>query len=189
MFGDYRANRSDAEGSSFNVRRARLYFMGHLFNPDFKYLIQLSGETAENSQTPGSVRLLDLAFQSTHYPLFNVMFGQYKVFFNRSQINSTASMQFAERALVMDAFTASGLDRRDIGITLMNDEEVYPLNYYFGIFNGAGPSFNRFGDSSASSRRRGVREGRRGNLLFLRPQVVRLPSGISMRTCGSTSTS
>jgi hypothetical protein len=119
--------------------------MGHLFNPDFKYYIQLSGETAENSQTPGSVRLLDLAFSSTHYPLFNIQFGQYKVFFNRSQINSTASMQFAERALVMDAFTASGLDRRDIGITIMNDEEVYPVNYYVGIFNGAGPSFNRIG--------------------------------------------
>lgn len=145
VFGDYRANRSDAEAASFNVRRARLYFMGHLFNPDFKYYTQLSGETAENSQTPGSLRLLDFAFTSTHYPLVNLMFGQYKVFFNRAQINSTASLQFAERALVMDAFTASGLDRRDIGITIMNDEELYPVNYYFGVFNGAGPSFNRFG--------------------------------------------
>ena len=145
VFGDYRANRSDETASTFNVRRARLYFMGHLFNPDFKYYMQLAGETAENSQTPGSVRLLDLAFSSTHFPLFNLQFGQYKVYFNRSQINSTASMQFAERALVMDAFTASGLDRRDIGITIMNDEEVYPINYYFGIFNGAGPSFNRIG--------------------------------------------
>jgi hypothetical protein len=54
-------------------------------------------------------------------------------------------MQFPERALVMDAFTASGLDRRDIGLTLMNDEELYPVNYYLGIFNGAGPSFNRLG--------------------------------------------
>jgi hypothetical protein len=145
VFGDYRANRSDSEASTFNVRRARLYFMGHLFNPDFKYYIQFASETAENSQSPGAVRILDMAFTSTHYPLFNLQFGQYKVYFNRSQINSTASMQFAERALVMDAFTASGLDRRDIGITLMNDEEVYPVNYYFGIFNGAGPSFNRIG--------------------------------------------
>jgi hypothetical protein len=56
----------------------------------------------------------------------------------------------------MDAFTASGLDRRDIGLTIMNDEELYPVNYYFGIFNGAGPNFNRLGvfaseDPSASS--------------------------------------
>ena len=145
VFGDYRATRLDNSASSFNVRRARLYFMGHLFNPDFKYFMQIAGETAENAQTPSAVRLLDLAFTSTHLPLLNVQLGQYKVFFNRAQINSTASMQFAERALVMDSFTASGLDRRDIGITFMNDEEIYPVNYYFGIFNGAGPSFNRLG--------------------------------------------
>ena len=145
VFGDYRANRSEEQASSFNLRRARIYFMGHLFSPDFKYYIQLRGETAENSQSPGFIQLFDFNFTSTHFNWAHVMFGQYKVFFNRAQINSTASMQFAERALVQDAFTASGLDRRDIGITIMNDEEVYPVNYYFGIFNGAGPSFNRLG--------------------------------------------
>jgi hypothetical protein len=145
VFGDYRANRSIDEASTFNIRRARLMFMGHLFTPDLKYFVQLAGETAENAQNPGSVQLLDAAVHSSHLPLLNVMAGQYKVFFNRSEINNATSMQFAERALVMDAFTASGLNRRDIGITVMNDEEVYPINYYFGVFNGLGPGFNRFG--------------------------------------------
>jgi hypothetical protein len=136
VFGDYRVNRSDDYASQFNLRRARLLFLGHLFNPDFKYFLQIGFETAENSQTPGSANLLDYYFLSTHYPLFNVQAGQYKVFFNRAQINNTASMQFAERAPVMDAFTASGLNRRDIGITIMNDDEIYPVNYYLGVFNG-----------------------------------------------------
>jgi hypothetical protein len=145
VFGDYRANRSEDYGSQFNIRRARLLFLGHLINPDFKYFIQVGFETAENAQTPGSAYLLDYYFTSTHFPLFNVQAGQYKVFFNRAQINSTASMQFAERASVQDAFTASGLNRRDIGITIMNDDEIYPVNYYLGVFNGAGPLFNRYG--------------------------------------------
>jgi len=145
VFGDYRANRSNNDLSTFNLRRARLMFMGHLFTPDLKYFIQLGGETAENSQNPGSVQLLDAAVHSTHLPLFNVMAGQYKVFFNRSQINNATSMQFAERSGVQDAFTANGLNRRDIGITIMNDEEIYPVIYYFGIFNGTGPGFNRQG--------------------------------------------
>ncbi len=145
VFGDYRANRSEQETTSFNLRRLRLYAMGHLFNPDFKYFIQIRGETAENAQAPGSLQLLDWSFASSHVPWLNVQLGQYKVFFNRAQINSTASMQFAERALVMDAFTASGLDRRDIGLTVLNDEELYPVNYYVGLFNGNGPSFNRLG--------------------------------------------
>lgn len=151
VFGDYRANRSEGTSTQFNLRRARLYFMGHLFNPDFKYFIQMRAETAENAQSPGSLQLFDWNFTSTHLPWFNVQFGQYKVYFNRAQVNATSSMQFAERALVMDAFTASGLDRRDIGITVMNDEELYPINYYLGVFNGAGPNFNRLGSFVSES--------------------------------------
>ncbi|NOT96066.1 MAG: hypothetical protein HOP00_07135 [Nitrospira sp.] len=145
VFGDYRANRSDSNASQFNLRRVRLMFMGHVFNPDLKYFVQLAGETSENSQSPGSVQVLDAAVTSSHVPWFNAMLGQYKVFFNRAQINNSTSMQFAERALVMDAFTANGLNRRDIGLTIMNDEELYPVNYYVGVFNGLGPGFNRFG--------------------------------------------
>lgn len=159
VFGDYRASRSDNESTQFNLRRARLYFMGHLFNPDFKYYIQLRGETAENAQSPGSLQLFDWFFTSTHVSALNVQFGQYKVYFNRAQINSTASMQFAERALVMDAFTGSGLDRRDIGLTLMNDEELYPVNYYLGVFNGAGPNFNRLGSFTSEQPTEGCPAG------------------------------
>jgi hypothetical protein len=169
VFGDYRANRSEPDASTFNVRRVRLYFMGHLFNPDFKYFIQMRAETAENAQSPGSLALFDWFFTSTHKPWANVQFGQYKVYFNRSQINSTASMQFAERALVMDAFTASGLDRRDIGITIMNDEELYPINYYFGVFNGTGPSFNRFGGFFSEQPTEGCPGGTTGQPPFPSP--------------------
>ena len=52
VFGDYRANRSTNDASTFNLRTARLYFMGHLFSPDLKFYVQLAGETAENAQTP-----------------------------------------------------------------------------------------------------------------------------------------
>src|SRR6185436_7958820 len=107
VFGDYRANRSTADASTFNLRRARLIFSGHLFTPDLKYFVQLAGETAENAQNPGSVQLLDAFVHSTHLPLLNVMAGQHKVFFNRSEINNATSMQFAERSGVQDAFTAS----------------------------------------------------------------------------------
>jgi hypothetical protein len=169
VFGDYRANRSDETSSTFNLRRVRLYFMGHLFSPDFRYLIQMRAETAENAQSPGGLGLLDFAFMSTHFPLVNVQFGQYKVYFNRAQINSTASMQFPERALVMDAFTASGLDRRDIGITIMNDEEIYPVNYYFGVFSGTGPSFNRFGNYESEQPTEGCPGGTTGQNPFPSP--------------------
>jgi Phosphate-selective porin O and P len=151
VFGDYRANQSVGDASTFNLRTARLIFAGHLYNPDFKFMVQLAGETAENAQAPGAISVLDMYVMSTHIPWLNAQVGQYKVYFNRSQINSTASMQFAGRALVMDAFPANGLNRRDVGITIMNDEEVYPVNYYFGIFNGTGPLVNQFAQFESES--------------------------------------
>lgn len=169
VFGDYRANRSENSASSFNVRRMRFYFMGHLFDPDFKYYIQMRAETSENAQAPGSLALFDVNFTSTHLKWANVQFGQYKVYFNRSQINATSSMQFAERALVQDAFTASGLDRRDIGITIMNDEELFPINYYVGVFNGSGPSFNRLGSFGSEQATEGCPGGQTGGNPFPSP--------------------
>lgn len=169
VFGDYRAARSGEQASTFNLRTARLYFMGHLFNPDFKYYIQLAGETAENAQAPGALSVFDMNVTSTHIPWLNVQVGQYKVYFNRSQINSTASMQFANRALAMDAFTANGLNRRDVGITIMNDEEVYPVTYYLGVFNGAGPLVNRFAQFSSEEPTVGCPGGQTGGNPFPSP--------------------
>lgn len=169
VFGDYRANRFIDDSSTFNLRTARLYFMGHLFNPDFKYYVQLAGESAENAQAPGAITMLDANFTSTHINWLNVQVGQFKVYFNRSQINSTAAMQFANRALAMDAFTASGLNRRDVGITIMNDEEVYPINYYFGIFNGEGPLVNRFAQFSSEEPTAGCPGGQTGGSPFPSP--------------------
>jgi hypothetical protein len=144
VFGNLRASRFEGSSDTFQVRRARLYFMGHLLDPDFKYFIQLGAETAEDAANASGVQLLDWNFQFTRWRWANIWAGQYKVLFNRAQINSTASMQFAERALVMDAFTASGLNRRDIGITLLNDQDL-PVNYYFGVFNGQGPNVTGLG--------------------------------------------
>ncbi len=169
VFGDYRANRSIDQSSTFSLRTARLYFMGHLFNPDFKYYIQLAGETAENAQAPGALSLLDMNVTSTHLPWANVQFGQYKVYFNRSQINSTAAMQFANRALAMDAFTASGINRRDVGLTVMNDEEIYAVNYYFGVFNGVGPLVNRFAQFTSEEATVGCPGGATGGNPFPSP--------------------
>ncbi|MBX3331749.1 MAG: hypothetical protein KF722_15175 [Nitrospira sp.] len=146
VFGDYRVNRSDSDAATINLRRARLYFMGHVFDPSMKFYVQIRADSAgDGGQTQSSIQLYDYYVTNTKLDWANVQVGQYKVYFNRAQINSTASMQFAERSLVSDAFTASGLDRRDIGLTIMNDDQRYPLNYYLGVFGGAGPNFTRLG--------------------------------------------
>ena len=142
VFGDYRISRFDSESQSLSLRRARLYFMGHVFDPAMlKFYVQLRMDSSSDpSQTPGTVQLYDYFVTNSKINWAQVQFGQYRVYFNRSQINSTASMQFTDRALVQDAFPANGLDRRDIGLTIMNDDEIYPLNYMLGVFGGVGPN-------------------------------------------------
>ncbi len=142
VFGDYRVNRSDSEVSTITLKQARLLFMGHVFSPDWKYFVQVGGDTvALGSQTQSSIQLLDYYAQITHINWAMAQVGQYTVYFNRALINTPASMQFAQRALVSEAFTANGLNQRDIGLTIMNDDEVYPVNYYLGVFGGTGPNF------------------------------------------------
>src|SRR5262245_29010995 len=135
VFGDYRVNRADTQDlSTISLRRARLLFMGHVYSPDLKYFVQIGADsTTANNQTQPNVQLLDYFGQFTMFNWAWAQLGQYKVYFNRAQINSTASMQFAERALVMDAFTASGLDRRDIGVSVQNDEEVCRMHSHRAV--------------------------------------------------------
>ncbi|SPP62971.1 porin [Nitrospira lenta] len=160
VFGDYRVNRSEKDASTMSLRRARLYFMGHVFDPDMKFFVQIRMDSAgDSSQTQSAVQLYDYYILNTKLDWANAQIGQYKVYFNRAQINSTASMQFAERALVQDAFTASGLDRRDIGLTIMNDEERHPVNYYLGVFGGAGPNFTRLGNFDSEQIQQGCPGG------------------------------
>lgn len=165
--GDYRVNRSDSDASTLSIRRGRLYFMGHVFDPSMKFFLQLQFDSSRNGgNTQSGIRLYDYYVTNTKLDWANVQIGQYKVYFNRAQINSTASMQFSERALVMDAFTASGLDRRDIGITIMNDDLRYPLNYYLGVFGGAGPNFHRLGLFESEQIQPNCPGGQPGNVLI-----------------------
>jgi hypothetical protein len=62
VFGDYRANRSENDASSFNLRRMRFYFMGHLFDPDFKYYNEFYVHTCQVGECP--IRPVQSLFQS-----------------------------------------------------------------------------------------------------------------------------
>jgi hypothetical protein len=127
---------------TFHIRRARLLFSGYVFSPDIYYQLQLQHETGEAATAASQTNLFDLFVNFKQLPYANVQIGQYKVFFNRTQILSTGMLQLVERSIVQDAFIANGINRRDQGITVMSDSTKYPVNYYLGIFNGTGISLS-----------------------------------------------
>jgi hypothetical protein len=64
------------------------------------------------------------------------------------------------------------LDRRDIGLTIMNDEDRFPLNYYLGVFGGAGPNFTRLGNFDSEQVTQGCPGGQQTSNVPLPPGAV-----------------
>ena len=146
---EYRAVRYQSNSSAFTVPRARLQFLGYAFDPDFRYNVSWAFDQTSWDQEGGSgrARLLDAYIASWHIPWANVQLGQQRVWFNRSQISSIATSTFADNMRVQNAFAANLISNRDVGISILSDEDQYVFNYAFGIWNGAGPNLARDGTS------------------------------------------
>ncbi len=112
----------------FSVPRARLTMGGHLWSKDLKYKFQ-------TDFGKGGAALKDF------YVDFKLMddwiyfrTGQWKRPFSRQQLNSSARLEFVERALTDKAFGAG----RDIGIALHSNAKNDGFEYTVGLFNGTG---------------------------------------------------
>jgi hypothetical protein len=146
---EYRAVRYENNSSAFTVPRVRLQFLGYAFDPDFRYNVSWAFDQTQWDQEGGNgrARLLDAYIASWHIPWATVQVGQQRVWFNRSQISSIATSTFADNMRVQNAFAANLISNRDVGITILSDEDQYRFNYAFGIWNGAGPNLARDGTS------------------------------------------
>lgn len=146
---EFRAVRRQSDTSDFSVRRTRLQFLGYAFDPNFRYNFTLAMDQNEWDQEGGSGRasLLDAYVSSWHIPWATVQLGQQTVWFNRALISPTATSAFADNMIVQNAFASNLLNRRDIGLNILSDEEKYPLNYAIGIYNGTGTNLTREGTS------------------------------------------
>lgn len=137
----------DASAGSFGLRTLRLQFMGHAFHPDVRYHLTLTGDVRENNfsgaATAGTVQVLNAYVAAWHFPFAILRVGQQEVWFNRENISTMATLSFVERSLIVENFTASGVNLRDFGVTLLSDENKYTFNYAFGIFNGTGVNNDR----------------------------------------------
>jgi hypothetical protein len=144
---EFRAVRKQSDTSDFTVARTRLQFLGYAFDPDLRYNVSLAMDQREGDQEGGSGRatLLDAYLSSWHIPWATVQVGQQRVWFNRALITSIATSSFADNMIVQNAFAANLINRRDIGINILSDEDRYRFNYAIGIYNGTGTNLTREG--------------------------------------------
>ena len=144
---EFRAVRNQNDSSTFTVPRTRLQFLGYAFDPDLRYNISLAMDQTPFNQEGGNgrVALLDAYIASWHLPIATVQLGQQRVWFNRALVSSVATSSFADNMIVQRVFAANQVNSRDIGISILSDEDQYKLNYAIGIWNGTGTNLTREG--------------------------------------------
>jgi hypothetical protein len=144
---EFRAIRHQSDDNLFTVPRARLQFLGYIWDPDFRYNFSwgLDQNIADQEGGSGRATLLDAYVASWHIPVATIQLGQQRVWFNRALITSVATNSFADQMIVQRAFAANLSDTRDIGINILSDEDRYRFNYAIGIWNGAGRNLSRAG--------------------------------------------
>ncbi len=146
---EFRAVKHQSDSSQFTVPRSRLQFMGYAFDPDIRYNISLQmDQTASNQEgSNGQAKLQDAYVSSWHIPWATVQVGQQTVWFNRALISSIATSTFADNMIVQNMFASNLQNSRDVGVSILSDEDQYKFNYAFGVWGGVGPNLARDGTS------------------------------------------
>ncbi len=131
----------------FGVRRARIQFIGHLFNVHNKYYLQLAVaprdmDWTEEGPTFTPIRNWEIRFD--YLRDLTLTLGQMKKPFNRQRVISSGDLQMPDRTQVTAEFNID----RDVGIMLSSDDlgGVGVLRYRLGIYNGEGRDAYRLGD-------------------------------------------
>lgn len=142
-FAQLRDTVFDAKGSGddlnqLQLKRARLIFSGHAFNPDVRYFVQIDGRSSSGD----TLRILDysLAYDFGHRNwgldagTIGFKTGLYKMPFSLARYLSGKQLQFADRSMASMFFDVNrslawGLYGRTNTLNM-------PLNWEVALFNG-----------------------------------------------------
>lgn len=105
--------------NTFQIRRGRVAFSGHAFEPEFTYVFQIEAVGGRTSNASPSVafagpRFLDAYVNYRVSDAFQIRFGQFKPFYNREEFTSSTKLQFVDLSLSNEVFTIN----RDLGVAL-----------------------------------------------------------------------
>ncbi|MGH7849513.1 MAG: porin, partial [Thermodesulfobacteriota bacterium] len=113
--------------TNFQLRRLELKWSGIAFAPWFYYTFMID---------PASSSLMkDMYFTAAYQKEIAPRIGQWKVPFNREELNSSGALQFIERSIVNAQFSLE----RDRGLALVGGIGANNnVSYGLGVFNGDG---------------------------------------------------
>jgi hypothetical protein len=93
----------------FEMRRVKLFFSGHVFDPTWKYMIEVAfernGGASSTPTAPSQVTLESAYVEKVLGNGFSVRAGEWLMQFNEEEMVSSGAQQFVERSLVNSYFT------------------------------------------------------------------------------------
>src|SRR5690606_26544145 len=131
------------------IRRLRMRMDGYIYTPRISYSVQLAftrgDQDFDDTGIPNIVR--DAVIFYNFSDDFYISFGQNKLPGNRQRVNSSGSLQFAERSLVNSYFTID----RDFGLSFNLSKKLghMPINAKAAISTGEGRPVNTTDDGLA----------------------------------------
>lgn len=130
---------ADDTSQSFQIRRARVIFDGHVFGPHNRFYVQLAVSPRDlevQDGRPTRTPIFDWYAEFDHIPDLVLRVGQYRVPFSRQRRIPISRIMMADRALANFEFN---LDR-DVGASVRSDDFMGwgHLRYELGMFIGEG---------------------------------------------------
>ncbi|MDH5676599.1 MAG: OprO/OprP family phosphate-selective porin [Myxococcales bacterium] len=148
----YTTEKTDQWQQSFQIRRARLQFGGHVFGKNNKFKAEFAvsprdmgmRDRPDAEAEPKTSPLLDWYLDFTQLRDLSLRVGQYKIPHNRQRVVSSGNLRLVDRSIVNSEFT---LDR-DLGFDLRSKDlfGLGFLRYYAGIYVGEGRNRNTMDD-------------------------------------------
>ena len=127
-----------ADENDFEFERIRLVFSGHAYTPDLKYFIQIDGDSDQQE-------FLDWLDYFVKYDIghhlwdgeqggLGIIFGKWKLPFNRTRAESGFKLQFTDRAMASALFDIN----RSVGVGLYGKAYLLPepIQWELAVFNG-----------------------------------------------------
>lgn len=120
------------------IRRLRMRMDGYIYTPKISYSVQLAftrgDQDFDDTGIPNIIRDAVIFYNFTED--FYISFGQNKLPGNRQRVNSSGSMQFADRSMVNSNFTID----RDFGVSFNLSKKIgnMPINAKAAISTGEG---------------------------------------------------
>ena len=117
--------------NDINLRRARAYFGGNIYNKYFHYYVELDADKF-------TLGLRDFYVYWTPLEELNTKIGYFKVPFNRQRMTSSSKLLFQDRSIANDEFTQD----RDTGLDVYGKPFGGHMEYHAAVFQGRGQPFS-----------------------------------------------